>query len=157
MTQEQLLDGTVIVIDKPYQWTSFQVVNKIKSAIRHTYDLKKFKIGHAGTLDPLATGVLLVCVGKATKRIDELQGGEKVYSGTSRNVINFVDTVFSVNRPILISRTLYLCITCFPYWSSLIQEYMVEVESARQADSRSVAEVANGNVHDKYLIIWNCQ
>jgi tRNA pseudouridine55 synthase len=82
MTQEQLLDGTVIVIDKPYQWTSFQVVNKIKSTIRHTYDLKKFKIGHAGTLDPLATGVLPVCVGKATKRIDELQGGEKVYSGT---------------------------------------------------------------------------
>lgn len=82
MTQEQLLEGTVIAIDKPYQWTSFQVVNKIKSAIRHTYDLKKFKIGHAGTLDPLATGVLLVCVGKATKRIDELQSGEKVYSGT---------------------------------------------------------------------------
>jgi tRNA pseudouridine55 synthase len=82
MTQEQLLDGTVIVIDKPYQWTSFQVVNKIKSTIRHTYDLKKFKIGHAGTLDPLATGVLLVCVGKATKLIPQLQDGEKVYTGT---------------------------------------------------------------------------
>ncbi len=82
MTQEQLLAGTVIAVDKPRQWTSFQVVNKIKAAIRNTYGLKKFKIGHAGTLDPLATGVLLVCVGKATKRIDELQSGEKVYSGT---------------------------------------------------------------------------
>lgn len=82
MTQDQLLEGIVIAIDKPYQWTSFQVVNKIKTVIRHTYDLKKFKIGHAGTLDPLATGLLLVCVGKATKRIDELQSGEKVYSGT---------------------------------------------------------------------------
>lgn len=82
MLLQQLLDGHVIVIDKPYQWTSFQAVNKIKSAIRRTYDLKKFKIGHAGTLDPLATGVLLVCVGKATKTIEELQNGEKIYSGT---------------------------------------------------------------------------
>lgn len=82
MTQEELLAGTILAIDKPYQWTSFQAVNKIKSAIRHTYGLKKFKIGHAGTLDPLATGVLLVCVGKATKQIDELQSGEKIYSGT---------------------------------------------------------------------------
>lgn len=82
MTLEQLLEGTVIAIDKPRQWTSFQVVNKVKSVIRQTYGIKKFKIGHAGTLDPLATGLLLVCVGKATKRIDELQSGEKVYTGT---------------------------------------------------------------------------
>lgn len=82
MTQEQLLAGTVLAVDKPYQWTSFQAVNKIKSAIRNTYGLKKFKIGHAGTLDPLATGLLLVCVGKATKQIDLLQAGEKVYTGT---------------------------------------------------------------------------
>lgn len=82
MTQEELLEGQVLVLDKPYQWTSFQAVNKVKSAIRHSYGLKKFKIGHAGTLDPLATGVLLVCVGKATKTIDQLQAGEKVYTGT---------------------------------------------------------------------------
>jgi len=54
MTQEQLLEGTIIAIDKPRQWTSFQVVNKVKTVIRQTYGLKKFKIGHAGTLDPLA-------------------------------------------------------------------------------------------------------
>lgn len=82
MTQEQLLEGTIIAVDKPYQWTSFQVVNKIKSAIRQTFNIKKFKIGHAGTLDPLATGVLIICIGKATKHIEELQQGEKVYSGT---------------------------------------------------------------------------
>lgn len=82
MTVEQLLAGVVIPIDKPLQWTSFQAVNKVKSYIRHTYDLKKFKIGHAGTLDPLASGLLLVCVGKATKEIERLQAGEKVYSGT---------------------------------------------------------------------------
>ena len=58
MTVEQLLAGVVIPIDKPRQWTSFQAVNKVKSAIRNHYGLKKFKIGHAGTLDPLATGLL---------------------------------------------------------------------------------------------------
>ena len=82
MTQDELLQGVVIPVDKPRQWTSFQAVNKIKAAIRHVYGLKKFKIGHAGTLDPLASGLLLVCVGKATKRIDELQAGTKVYTGT---------------------------------------------------------------------------
>ena len=82
MTLEELLEGVVIPINKPQQWTSFQAVNKVKSAIRNTFGIKKFKIGHAGTLDPLATGLLLICVGKATKRIDELQVGEKVYTGT---------------------------------------------------------------------------
>lgn len=82
MTLEELQAGIVIPIDKPRQWTSFQVVSKVKSAIRHAFDLKKIKIGHAGTLDPLATGLLLVCVGKSTKNIPLLQEGIKVYSGT---------------------------------------------------------------------------
>ena len=74
--------GAVIAIDKPVQWTSFQVVGKLKWHLKRTFGLTKFKIGHAGTLDPLASGLLLVCIGSATKRIDELQAGEKVYSGT---------------------------------------------------------------------------
>lgn len=74
--------GMVIAIDKPRQWSSFQVVNKLKWHIKRTFGLKKFKIGHAGTLDPLASGLLLVCVGNATKQIEQLQSGEKVYSGT---------------------------------------------------------------------------
>lgn len=82
ITPEQLQAGIVLPIDKPRQWTSFQAVNKVKSVVRNTYGLKKFKIGHAGTLDPLATGLLLVCLGKATKSIPELQDGDKVYSGT---------------------------------------------------------------------------
>ena len=69
LSLEQLLAGVVVPIDKPRQWTSFQAVNKVKAAVRNLYGLKKFKIGHAGTLDPLATGLLLVCVGKATKSI----------------------------------------------------------------------------------------
>ena len=82
ITLEQLQAGIFLPIDKPRQWTSFQAVNKIKAVVRNTYGLKKFKIGHAGTLDPLATGLLLVCLGKATKRIPELQDGDKVYTGT---------------------------------------------------------------------------
>lgn len=72
----------IIAIDKPVGWTSFQVVNKLKWHIRHLTGIKKFKIGHAGTLDPLASGLLLVCVGRATKQIDQLQAGVKEYSGT---------------------------------------------------------------------------
>ena len=79
---ESLQAGLVIPIDKPCQWTSFQAVNKVKSTIRRLYGLKNVKIGHAGTLDPLASGLLLVCVGKATKTIERLQEGEKEYSGT---------------------------------------------------------------------------
>lgn len=74
--------GIVIAVDKPRQWSSFQVVNKLKWHIKRTFGLKKFKIGHAGTLDPLASGLLLVCVGNATKQIEQLQAGIKEYSGT---------------------------------------------------------------------------
>lgn len=95
---EELLAGCVIPIDKPRQWTSFQAVNKVKATIRNTYGLKKFKIGHAGTLDPLATGLLIVCVGKATKRIDELQAGEKVYTGTM--VLGATTPCYDLERPI---------------------------------------------------------
>ena len=81
MTQEEFLSGQVLLIDKPMGWSSFQAVNKLKWAIRKKFSLKKFKIGHAGTLDPLATGLLVVCTGKFTKRINEFQGQEKEYTG----------------------------------------------------------------------------
>lgn len=73
--------GELWLIDKPYEWTSFDVVQKLKYAVRNFTGEKKFKIGHAGTLDPLATGLLLVCVGKMTKSIDKLQAEKKVYTG----------------------------------------------------------------------------
>lgn len=77
-----LKEGAFFLIDKPYTWTSFQVVKKMKYILcKHTGE-KKFKIGHAGTLDPLATGLLIVCVGKYTKRIEEFQGLRKEYIGT---------------------------------------------------------------------------
>jgi len=80
--ENKYLSGQIILIDKPLEWTSFQVVNKIRHHIRKKYGLKKIKVGHAGTLDPLATGLLVICTGKATKRIAELQAGEKEYEVT---------------------------------------------------------------------------
>jgi tRNA pseudouridine55 synthase len=82
MTAEEYLEGQILLIDKPLTWTSFQAVNKMKWALKSKLGLKKIKIGHAGTLDPLATGLLLVCTGKFTKRITELQGQSKEYTGT---------------------------------------------------------------------------
>jgi tRNA pseudouridine55 synthase len=75
------MSGVVLLIDKPIGWTSFDVVNKIRGKIRHSLGIKKIKVGHAGTLDPLATGLLIVCTGKLTKEIDTLQAQDKEYSG----------------------------------------------------------------------------
>lgn len=83
MTAEAILEGQILLIDKPLTWSSFQAVNKLKYVLKRQYNLpKKFKIGHAGTLDPLATGLLIVCTGKFTKRIPEIQGQVKEYTGT---------------------------------------------------------------------------
>lgn len=82
-TAEDYQNGQILLIDKPLNWTSFQAVNKIKYALINKVGLpKKFKIGHAGTLDPLASGLLLICTGKFTKTISELQGQAKEYTGT---------------------------------------------------------------------------
>ena len=76
------IKGEVFYLDKPLGWTSFDVVKRIRGKLHHRLGIKKLKVGHAGTLDPLATGVLIVCSGKATKRIDELQAHEKEYIAT---------------------------------------------------------------------------
>jgi tRNA pseudouridine55 synthase len=78
----EFLDGQLILIDKPYGWTSFDVVKKIRYNICQKLQIKKIKVGHAGTLDPLATGLLIIATGKFTKMVDELMGLEKGYSGT---------------------------------------------------------------------------
>ncbi len=107
MTAEKILEGQVLLIDKPLKWSSFQAVNKLKYAlIRHLGLSKKFKIGHAGTLDPLATGLLIVCTGKFTKRIIEIQGQAKEYTGTfllgattpSYDLETEIDETFPINH-----------------------------------------------------------
>lgn len=79
--QEKFLNGQLLLIDKPIGWTSFDVVRKIHYQLKNQLQIKKIKVGHAGTLDPLATGLLIVCTGKFTKKIDEIQAQKKEYTG----------------------------------------------------------------------------
>ena len=74
--------GALLLVDKPKGWTSFDVVNKIRWALRKKLGVKKIKVGHSGTLDPMATGLLLICTGKWTKQLQYLQGLDKQYTGT---------------------------------------------------------------------------
>lgn len=113
-TAEDFLEGQILLIDKPLTWSSFQAVNKLKYILKRQYNLpKKFKIGHAGTLDPLATGLLIVCTGKFTKKITEIQGQAKEYTGTitlgattpSYDMETEVDTTFPIEH---ITETLLL-------------------------------------------------
>lgn len=106
-TATDFLEGEVILIDKPLTWSSFQAVNKLKYILKRKYDLpKKFKIGHAGTLDPLATGLLIICTGKFTKKITEIQAQVKEYTGTivlgattpSYDLETEVDAIFPTNH-----------------------------------------------------------
>lgn len=76
------ITGEIIAIDKPLRWTSFDAVKRLRGGIQKRLRVKKFKVGHAGTLDPLATGVLIVCTGRATRKIEQLQAGEKEYVAT---------------------------------------------------------------------------
>lgn len=82
ITQNDFFNGQVILINKPRTWTSFDVVNKMRSDVRHNFKIPFIKIGHAGSLDPLATGLLIVCIGRATKKIESFQNLEKEYTGT---------------------------------------------------------------------------
>lgn len=82
LSAEDFKEGQILLFDKPLGWTSFQLVNKVRWLIRSRHKIKKIKVGHAGTLDPLASGLLILCTGKFTKRIEELQGQEKEYTGT---------------------------------------------------------------------------
>lgn len=106
MTKEDFLNGHVLLIDKPLEWTSFQAVNKIRWHIKKKFALKKIKVGHAGTLDPLASGLLIICVGKETKNISSYQGLVKEYTGTftlgattpSYDLETEIDNTFSIDH-----------------------------------------------------------
>ena len=81
LSKEDLESGIVLLINKEINWTSFDVVKKIKNLLKEKFRLKKIKVGHAGTLDPLATGLLVICTGKSTKMISEIQNQKKEYTG----------------------------------------------------------------------------
>jgi tRNA pseudouridine55 synthase len=105
-TKEDFLKGQLLLIDKPLGWSSFQAVNKVKWAIKRKFGLKKIKVGHAGTLDPLATGLLLICTGKFTKKISGFQDQIKEYTGTimlgattpSYDLETEIDKTFSIDH-----------------------------------------------------------
>ena len=80
-TLEEFQKGQVLLFDKPLHWTSFQLVNKVRWLIKQQFQIKKLKVGHAGTLDPLATGLVIICTGKMTKQIESFMGQTKVYTG----------------------------------------------------------------------------
>ena len=82
MEKIDYLEGNVVLINKPLSWTSFDVVKKVRNILKNHYKVKKIKVGHAGTLDPLADGLLILCTGKWTKKIEEFQNQEKEYTGT---------------------------------------------------------------------------
>jgi tRNA pseudouridine55 synthase len=98
------LEGAVLLIDKPYGWTSFDAVNKIRWHLKRALKVKKIKVGHAGTLDPLATGLLVICTGKFTKKIEELTGAPKTYTGTfllGKTTPSFdLETAYNENFPV---------------------------------------------------------
>ncbi|MCG2610113.1 tRNA pseudouridine(55) synthase TruB [Flavobacterium sp. SM15] len=98
-TAEEFQEGQILLLDKPLTWSSFQAVNKVKwTLIKNLHLPKKFKIGHAGTLDPLASGLLIVCTGKFTKRIPELMGMKKEYTGTFH--IGATTASYDLEKPI---------------------------------------------------------
>ena len=105
-TLEDYKEGKVLLIDKPLNWTSFQVVNKIRWLIKQQFEIKKIKVGHAGTLDPLATGLLILCTGKFTKKIETYQAQIKEYTGTitlgattpSYDLESEIDNTFDVSN-----------------------------------------------------------
>ncbi|MBK9981241.1 MAG: tRNA pseudouridine(55) synthase TruB [Saprospiraceae bacterium] len=165
---DELVSGALLLVDKPQGWTSFDAVNKIKNLVRRKYNLKKFKIGHSGTLDPMATGLLVVCTGAWTKQLHHLQGLDKKYSGEITLGVE-MDTydaegkvVFTKEVP---SLTLEYLITCFktfigdiqqlpPAFSAIKKEGKPLYELAR-AGKEVKLEPRNVTVHSISIIEYN--
>ncbi len=143
-TLEDFQKGQVLLFDKPYGWTSFDLVNKVRSMIRHSFGEKKIKVGHAGTLDPLATGLLIVCTGKATKTISSFQNLKKEYVAT----IEFGKTTPSYDLETLFNGTFeYSHITQDKLYSAISGflgeiKQMPPIYSAKQIEGRRAYKFA---------------
>ena len=101
VTLDNIIDGKMILIDKPIEWTSFDVVKYVRKSLQTKLKVKKIKVGHAGTLDPLATGLLIICIGKETKNISKYQDLTKIYTG----IIKLGETTPSYDRETEIDET----------------------------------------------------
>jgi tRNA pseudouridine55 synthase len=158
LTEEDFKNGQILLFDKPLEWTSFQMVNKVRWLIRKNFNIKKIKVGHAGTLDPLATGLLILCTGKMTKRIEEYQGQEKEYTGTftlgattpSYDMETEVDETYPIDH--ITDEKIYEATKYFtgdiqqypPVFSALKKEGKRLYEYARKGEE---VEIAARNVH----------
>lgn len=146
-TAEDFKSGQILLVDKPIEWSSFQAVSKIRWVIRKAFNLKKIKVGHAGTLDPLATGLLVICTGKFTKRLSEFQGQVKEYTGEitlgsttpSYDLETEIDETFETNHitEAFIQETL-------PQFIGSIEQYP-PVFSALKKDGKRLYEYARKN------------
>lgn len=141
---EEFREGKTIIVDKPLGWTSFDVVNKLRWNLKRKLNLKKIKVGHAGTLDPLATGVLVICTGKHTKRIEELMAGEKTYTGKIRlgktTPSYDLETEYDQDFPIA-HITEELLPDCIKAFSGELQQ-VPPVFSAKQIDGKRAYDLA---------------
>ncbi|MFD0964504.1 tRNA pseudouridine(55) synthase TruB [Pseudofulvibacter geojedonensis] len=146
-TEEDFKSGQILLVDKPLEWSSFQAVSKIRWVIRKAFNLKKIKVGHAGTLDPLATGLLVICTGKFTKRLSEFQGQVKEYTGEitlgtttpSYDLETEVDKQFPTNHI-----TKELIEEALPNFIGEIEQYP-PVFSALKKDGKRLYEYARKN------------
>ncbi len=158
LTEEDFKNGQILLFDKPLEWTSFQMVNKVRWLIRKNFNIKKIKVGHAGTLDPLATGLLILCTGKMTKKIEEYQGQEKEYTGTftlgattpSYDMETEIDEIYPTNH--ISEEKIYEATKSFigdiqqypPVFSALKKEGKRLYEYARKGEE---VEIAARKVH----------
>ena len=139
--------GEILLIDKEVSWTSFDAVKSIRGTLQKAHNLRRFKVGHAGTLDPLATGLLLICTGKATKKIDGLQAQEKVYTGKiflgattpSSDLETEVDQTFSIDH--ITDKDILICAKSFEGE----HEQTPPVFSAIKIDGKRAYEYARKN------------
>lgn len=152
MTEENFKNGKVLLIDKPLEWTSFQVVNKLRWHIKQRFKLKKIKVGHAGTLDPLATGLLILCTGNETKNIDSYQAQIKEYTGIftlggttpSYDLETSIDKRFEISHitPTLIEETTKQFIGTIqqkpPIFSAIKQEGKRLYDLARKGETAEI-------------------
>ncbi len=146
---EAYKEGKVLLIDKPLNWTSFQVVNKIRWLIKQQFEIKKIKVGHAGTLDPLATGLLILCTGKFTKKIETYQAQIKEYTGT----ITLGATTPSYDLESEIDNTFDVSNITLEEIQSATQQFIGEIQqqppvfSALKKDGKRLYEYARAGEH----------
>lgn len=138
------IQGEVLLVDKPYGWTSFDAVNKLRWHLKRHLNVKKIKVGHAGTLDPLATGLLVICTGKKTKNVEGFMAEEKTYTGTfliGKTTPSFdLETEFDHNYPIDHIDPIALASVAESFTG--MQQQIPPVYSAKQIDGKRAYELA---------------